>query len=130
VQYIHMTLHSMRHFGVDVVPEAGVQNVFHVPQGQYAWRGEGNVVVEADASSATYFGAIAALTGRTVTLLGVGTSSTQGKQRLPSLPAPSPLAPHPPPPGSCLGPRLYCKWCGLAPCFTGKQNPLFSVRDD
>lgn len=78
VQYIHMTLHSMRHFGVHVVPEPGVQNVFHVPQGRYAWSGEGNVVVEADASSATYFGAVAALTGRSVTLLGVGTSSTQG----------------------------------------------------
>jgi 5-enolpyruvylshikimate-3-phosphate synthase len=36
------------------------------------------VTVEPDASSATYFAALAAVTGRTVHLLGVGSSSCQG----------------------------------------------------
>ncbi len=82
--YIDMTVSAMRQFGIVVTSPEGAPNVFQVPRGGYCMAGDagaplgGCLVVEPDASSATYFAAVAALTGRTVTLLGVGSSSTQG----------------------------------------------------
>jgi pentafunctional AROM polypeptide len=73
--YIIMTTENMKEFGVSVAtPES---NVFHVPVGQYRVS-RPVYTVEADASSATYASVLGAITGCRVTLLGVGSTSTQG----------------------------------------------------
>lgn len=71
--YVEMTLGLMRRFGVEVegTPEAGIR----VPVGGYRPR---ELTIEPDASTASYFFAAAALTGRTVTVPALGTSSAQG----------------------------------------------------
>ncbi|MFI8002808.1 3-phosphoshikimate 1-carboxyvinyltransferase [Streptomyces sp. NPDC086010] len=73
--YIEITLAMMRGFGVEVVREG---DVFTVPPGGYRAT---TYAVEPDASTASYFFAAAALTGREVTVPGLGTGALQGDLR-------------------------------------------------
>ena len=76
--YVEITLNMMRRFGVDASREGWIS--FHVPATAYRSRGE--VFVEGDASSASYFlaaGAISGLYGGgPVRVEGVGRNSIQG----------------------------------------------------
>ncbi len=73
--YIDITLHSMRLFGVEV--ENQNYQRFVIKAGQQ-YRSPGEVMVEGDASSASYFLAAAAIAGGTVRVYGVGADSVQG----------------------------------------------------
>jgi len=79
--YVEITLNLMRRFGVDVVRKEWRE--FVVPARSYASPGE--IYVEGDASSASYFlaaGAISGLTGGgPVRVMGVGRASIQGDVR-------------------------------------------------
>ena len=77
VPYVEMTLRLMRSFGVSVNHENF--RLFHIPRQTY--RSPGNIFVEGDASSASYFLAGAAITKGTVTVNGCGTDSLQGDAR-------------------------------------------------
>ena len=71
--YIDITAAVMRAFGVEV--DLG-EDVFTVPGGQrYRAR---QYAIEPDASAASYFFAVAAITGGRVTIEGLGTSALQG----------------------------------------------------
>lgn len=72
--YILMTAKSMLQFGVTVSIEA--HNKFHVITTPYSAPSEYSV--EPDASSASFAAALSAITGIQVTLLGIGSSSSQG----------------------------------------------------
>ncbi|KAF9922984.1 3-dehydroquinate dehydratase (3-dehydroquinase) [Linnemannia zychae] len=72
--YIDMTIAMMKSFGVTV--EVLPNNTYRIPQGPYTNPGE--YLVEADASSATYPLAIAAITGTTCTVPNIGSASLQG----------------------------------------------------
>jgi len=77
--YIRMTLSIMKQFGISV--ETIKDNHYRIPTGQYCFgSGKGDEIfeIEADASSASYPAAFAAVTGSTVILEGVGNSSEQG----------------------------------------------------
>jgi len=79
--YIEITLNLLARFGIQVQRE-GWQR-FVIPQGS-AYRTPGDIHVEADASSASYFialGAIAAQGGQSVRIEGVGSDSIQGDIR-------------------------------------------------
>jgi 3-phosphoshikimate 1-carboxyvinyltransferase len=71
--YVTMTLSVMEAFGVSV----GNRNFrrFDIHPARYRGR---EYAIEPDASAASYFFALAAVTGGTVTVLGLGTSSIQG----------------------------------------------------
>lgn len=73
--YIDITLHSMQLFGV-IVENDNYQR-FVIKAGQ-RYRSPGEVMVEGDASSASYFLAAAAIAGGTVRVYGVGSDSVQG----------------------------------------------------
>ena len=73
--YIDITLHTMALFGVEV--ENHDYQRFVVRAGQQ-YRSPGEVMVEGDASSASYFLAAAAIAGGTVRVYGVGADSVQG----------------------------------------------------
>lgn len=73
--YIKITLDVMSRFGVHV--ENHNFSRFVVPGGQ-RYRSPGDMMVEGDASSASYFLAAAAIAGGTVRVNGVGRSSVQG----------------------------------------------------
>ena len=75
--YVGITLNVMRRFGVDV-ERAGWQS-FSVPPRSY--RSPGRIVVEGDASSASYFLAAGAIGGGPVRVEGVGRDSIQGDVR-------------------------------------------------
>ncbi|WP_055591067.1 3-phosphoshikimate 1-carboxyvinyltransferase [Peterkaempfera griseoplana] len=70
--YVEITLAMMRDFGVEVGREG---DTFTVPAQPYE---AADYRVEPDASTASYFLAAAALTGRTVTVPGLGSDSRQG----------------------------------------------------
>jgi 3-phosphoshikimate 1-carboxyvinyltransferase len=74
--YADMTVALMRHFGAEVVrqPDGGLR----VSAGGYRAAG---LRVEPDASTASYVFAAAAVTGRTVTVPGLGHGSLQGDLR-------------------------------------------------
>ncbi|KAF9363488.1 3-dehydroquinate dehydratase (3-dehydroquinase) [Mortierella sp. NVP85] len=72
--YIDMTIAMMKSFGVTV--EVLPNNTYRIPQGAYTNPAE--YLVEADASSATYPLAIAAITGTTCTVPNIGSASLQG----------------------------------------------------
>ncbi|KAG0078477.1 3-dehydroquinate dehydratase (3-dehydroquinase) [Podila epicladia] len=72
--YIDMTIAMMKSFGVNV--EALPNNTYRIPQGHYV--NPATYLVEADASSATYPLAIAAITGTTCTVPNIGSASLQG----------------------------------------------------
>jgi 3-phosphoshikimate 1-carboxyvinyltransferase len=72
--YLDITLDLMQRFGV----RAARQNyaAYQIPQGRY--RSPGSVLVEGDASSATYFLAAGAIRGGPVRVTGLGKDSVQG----------------------------------------------------
>ncbi len=70
--YVVMTIEMMRRFGATVTQDGAD---FHVRPGGYAAR---SYEIEPDASAASYFFAAAAVTGRTVTIPGLGRDSLQG----------------------------------------------------
>ena len=70
--YVEITLAMMRRFGVDVTREG---NTFLVPSQPYRAT---DYLIEPDASTASYFMAAAALTGRSITIPGLGSTSLQG----------------------------------------------------
>ncbi|MEU5901544.1 MULTISPECIES: 3-phosphoshikimate 1-carboxyvinyltransferase [Streptomyces] len=74
--YIDMTLALMRRFGADV--EESADGTIRVAPRPYDAT---DIVVEPDASSASYVFAAAAVTGGTVTVPGLGTESLQGDLR-------------------------------------------------
>lgn len=71
--YIDITLRLMRIFGATIDRHG---TTFHVPPSGYVSPGE--LEVEPDASTASYFLAAAAITGQTVTIPGLGSGSAQG----------------------------------------------------
>ncbi|WP_457032923.1 3-phosphoshikimate 1-carboxyvinyltransferase [Kitasatospora sp. P5_F3] len=75
VPYVEITLAMMRSFGVEVQREG---KVFVVPPGGYTATA---YPVEPDASTASYVFAAAALTGREVTVPGLGRDALQGDLR-------------------------------------------------
>jgi len=73
--YIEITLDLMSKFGVEVEHE----NLQHFSiKGNQQYQSPGDVFVEGDASSASYFLAAAAIKGGTITVTGVGSDSVQG----------------------------------------------------
>lgn len=76
--YIEITLAMMRSFGVEVTRGGPDDSVFTVPPGGYRPTA---YAVEPDASTASYFFAAAALTGREVTVPGLGEGALQGDLR-------------------------------------------------
>lgn len=76
--YIHITLDVMQRFGVKVHNDNFQR--FVVPAGQ-TYKAPGDIMVEGDASSASYFLAAAAIAGGTVRVNGTGLSSVQGDAR-------------------------------------------------
>ena len=75
--YVEITLKLMKRFGVDVVRDGW--RAFRVPGGPY--RSPGEIVVEGDASAASYFLAAGAIGGGPVRVEGVGRGSIQGDVR-------------------------------------------------
>jgi 3-phosphoshikimate 1-carboxyvinyltransferase len=75
--YVEITLNLMRRYGVEVIRE-GWQR-FTVPGATY--RGPGEILVEGDASSASYFLAAGAIGHGPVRVQGVGRNSIQGDVR-------------------------------------------------
>lgn len=73
--YIDITLHAMKQFGVEV--ENQNYQAF-VVKGQQTYQSPGEIMVEGDASSASYFLAAAAIAGGKIKVHGVGTDSVQG----------------------------------------------------
>ena len=71
--YVRITLDAMAHFGVEVAVNEGFDR-FSVAPAPY--RGK-DLLVEADASTATYFAALAAVTGGDVTLANIGETTRQ-----------------------------------------------------
>ncbi len=76
--YIRITLDVMQRFGVAV--ENHDYQRFVVRAGQH-YQAPGDIMVEGDASSASYFLAAAAIAGGTVRVHGTGSSSVQGDAR-------------------------------------------------
>ena len=76
--YIHITLDVMKRFGVDV--ENHQDQRFVIRAGQH-YVAPGDIMVEGDASSASYFLAAAAIAGGTVRVHGTGKASVQGDAR-------------------------------------------------
>ncbi|WP_428239707.1 3-phosphoshikimate 1-carboxyvinyltransferase [Gynuella sp.] len=76
--YIDITLKVMEQFGV-VVHNHNYQS-FSIEGGQN-YHSPGNIMVEGDASSASYFLAAAAIAGGSVKVHGTGTASVQGDAR-------------------------------------------------
>ncbi len=74
--YVELTLSLMRQFGVNVARE---RNDYLVPKAPY--RSAGRFVVEGDASSASYFLALGAVSEGPVRVDGVGKDSVQGDVR-------------------------------------------------
>ncbi|KAH7105824.1 Pentafunctional AroM protein [Auriculariales sp. MPI-PUGE-AT-0066] len=74
--YIDMTIAMMRSFGVNVERPNLAQHVYKIPNCGYV--APPHYEIESDASSATYPLAVAAITGSTCTLAGIGHASLQG----------------------------------------------------
>lgn len=73
--YIDITLDVMQRFGVTV--ENRDYQSFHIQAGQ-TYQSPGQIMVEGDASSASYFLAAAAIAGGPVRVYGAGSQSVQG----------------------------------------------------
>jgi len=73
--YIDITLHVMKQFGV-TVENKDYQSF--VVKGNQTYVSPGEIMVEGDASSASYFLAAAAIAGGTIKVHGIGTDSVQG----------------------------------------------------
>lgn len=76
--YIELTLAQMRHFGVQVEHTGWQQFIIPAQQKYYS---PGHILVEGDASSASYFLAAGAIGGGPVRVQGVGRDSAQGDIR-------------------------------------------------
>ena len=76
--YIEITLDVMRQFGVEVSHDN--YQSFHIRGGQH-YRSPGEIQVEGDASSASYFLAAGAIGGGPVRVHGTGKASVQGDAR-------------------------------------------------
>ncbi len=72
--YLDITLNLMQRFGVRASHDE--YRRFDIPTGRY--RSPGSILVEGDASSATYFLAAAAIRGGPVRVQGIGRDSAQG----------------------------------------------------
>ncbi|EGW30733.1 uncharacterized protein SPAPADRAFT_142469 [Spathaspora passalidarum NRRL Y-27907] len=77
--YIDMTCAMMKSFGIEVTKSSTEEHTYHIPKGVYTNPEE--YVIESDASSATYPLAFAAMTGTSVTVPNIGSSSLQGDAR-------------------------------------------------
>ncbi|CCH43182.1 shikimate 5-dehydrogenase [Wickerhamomyces ciferrii] len=77
ILYIDMTIALMSQFGIEVKKLPNY--TYEIPKGSYVAPSE--FVIESDASSSTYPLAFAALTGSTVTVPNIGSSSLQGDAR-------------------------------------------------
>jgi len=77
--YVALTIGLMKKFGVNVEIEGSMdgQPTFKIAQSE-KYSSPGSILVEGDASSASYFIAGAAITGGTVTVRGCGSESVQG----------------------------------------------------
>jgi 3-phosphoshikimate 1-carboxyvinyltransferase len=75
--YVEITLNLMRRFGIEV--QRNAWRSFEVPG--YAYVSPGEIQVEGDASSASYFLAAGAIAGGPVRVAGVGRDSIQGDVR-------------------------------------------------
>jgi len=73
--YIDMTIAMMKHFGIEVTREPNT-NIYHIPSASYT--SPETYIIEADATSATYPLAYAAITGSKVTVENIGSESLQG----------------------------------------------------
>jgi pentafunctional AROM polypeptide len=73
--YIDMTIAMMKSFGINVEKENG-KDRYLVPQGVY--KNPPDYFIEADASSATYPLAFAAISGTRITVTNMGSNSLQG----------------------------------------------------
>lgn len=73
--YIDITLHTIARFGVEITHEHYQR--FQV-RGRQQYRAPGEIMVEGDASSASYFLAAAAIGGGPVRVHGTGSASVQG----------------------------------------------------
>ena len=71
--YVRMTIDAINHFGVDVAVNDDF-NRFSIKPSTYLGK---DMLVEADASTATYFAALAAVTGGDVTLANIGQHTRQ-----------------------------------------------------
>ncbi len=76
--YIDITLNVMAQFGVTVKNDD--YQTFHIDENQ-SYRSPGHILVEGDASSASYFLAAGAIGGGPLKVHGTGTSSVQGDTR-------------------------------------------------
>ncbi len=76
--YVEITLNTMRRFGVEVTRDGWA--AFTIPAGAQ-YRSPGDLWVEGDASSASYFLAAGAIGGGPVRVEGVGRASIQGDVR-------------------------------------------------
>jgi len=79
--YIDLTVSVLKQFGVQV--EEPNRNVFRV-LGNTTFKSPGSIMVEGDASSASYFLAAAAIKGGTVRVNGIGKHSVQGDAKFAS----------------------------------------------
>jgi 3-phosphoshikimate 1-carboxyvinyltransferase len=77
--YVALTIGLMKRFGVHVQIEGNMDETpsFHIASSE-TYKSPGKILVEGDASSASYFMAGAAITGGTVTVRGCGSESVQG----------------------------------------------------
>lgn len=73
--YVALTLHLLRSFGIEVAQHGWSR--FVVPADAY-YQSPGEITVEGDASSASYFLAAGAIAGGPVRVIGVGRTSMQG----------------------------------------------------
>ena len=76
--YVELTLAQMKRFGIQV--ECNEHKYFTLPGKQF-YRSPGDIIVEGDASSASYFLAAGAIGNGPVRVLGVGNGSLQGDIR-------------------------------------------------
>ena len=77
--YVSLTIGLMKKFGVNVQIDGEMAGTpsFSIPASE-KYTSPGSILVEGDASSASYFIAGAAITGGTVTVRGCGSESVQG----------------------------------------------------
>lgn len=77
--YVALTIDLMKKFGVHVRIEGDMDGrpSFHIASSE-KYTSPGSILVEGDASSASYFIAGAAITGGTITVRGCGSESVQG----------------------------------------------------
>lgn len=77
--YVALTIGLMKKFGVNVQIDGDMSGTpsFHIPATE-KYTSPSSILVEGDASSASYFIAGAAITGGTITVRGCGSESVQG----------------------------------------------------